>query len=75
VVLFYWIINAVHKFKTSANSFNQGGSSTENRDSTSVQRGFRATPNAAVRLFAEVSTCNALDLERNDEEIYAFIAD
>ena len=32
--------------ETSANSFNQGGSSTENRDSTGVQRGFRAAPNA-----------------------------
>jgi uncharacterized protein YigA (DUF484 family) len=36
--------------ENSANSLNQGGNtktkSTENRDSTSVQRGFRATPNA-----------------------------
>jgi putative membrane protein insertion efficiency factor len=34
--------------ETSANRFNQGGNtkikSTENRDSTNVQRGFRATP-------------------------------
>ncbi len=36
------------RLEPSANSFNQGGNNktkkTENRDSTSVQRGFRATP-------------------------------
>jgi RecB family exonuclease len=38
--------SSTHPIEASANKLNQGGSSTEKRDSTNVQRAFRATPNA-----------------------------
>jgi apolipoprotein N-acyltransferase len=50
-LLAYWLVGCalfLWQSETSANSFNQGGNnkikSTENRDSTNVQRGFQATP-------------------------------